>query len=255
VPSGNSELPPAKRCDSVPAGEKDSSQGGNCIASTIQSQNSIPAFSLKKSRVADITQRVTSTLSSTQQRSFTAQTATPDTSSLSTTAPGRTSTHHVVSRPTFGIAITPTPLSSLATLPIPIPNAQAHAIITNPLRKRATKQNQRHGQWQLQPQVVSTPRSMVCGSRSIHRFDHSDLTRLGFAMGRLLEFHRWNRRPFMSASDMKTVSYATRRISKAFAEAPHSQINETYWNTAMQQNNIWSIAFEAHTKEILKEVC
>jgi hypothetical protein len=74
-------------------------------------------------------------------------------------------------------------------------------------------------------------------------------------MGRLLEFHRWNRRPFMSASDMKTVSYATRRISKALAEAPHSQINETYWNTAMQQNNIWSIAVEAHTKEILKEVC
>jgi hypothetical protein len=59
----------------------------------------------------------------------------------------------------------------------------------------------------------------------------------------------------MSASDMGTVSYATRRVSNALAEAPHWQILETYWNTAMQQNNIWTIAFEARTKEILKEVC
>jgi hypothetical protein len=39
------------------------------------------------------------------------------------------------------------------------------------------------------------------------------------------------------------------------AEAPYWQIIETYWNTAMQQCNIWSIAFEARTKEILQEVC
>jgi len=59
----------------------------------------------------------------------------------------------------------------------------------------------------------------------------------------------------MSASDLQTVSYATRRVAKALAEAPHWQIIETYWNTAMQQNNIWSIAFEACTQEIFKEVC
>ena len=58
----------------------------------------------------------------------------------------------------------------------------------------------------------------------------------------------------MSASDLETVRYATRRVSKALAEAPHWQIIETYWNTAMQQNNIWPIAFEVRTKEILKEV-
>ena len=80
------------------------------------------------------------------------------------------------------------------------------------------------------------------------------MTRLVFAMGRLLELYRWIRRPFMSASDMETVSYATLRVSKASAETPHWQIIETYWNTAMQQNIIWSIAFEARTKEILKEV-
>jgi hypothetical protein len=42
---------------------------------------------------------------------------------------------------------------------------------------------------------------------------------------------------------------------KPFAEAPPWQIIEKYWNTAMQQNNIWFIAFEACTKDILKEVC
>jgi len=58
----------------------------------------------------------------------------------------------------------------------------------------------------------------------------------------------------MSASDLETVSYTMQHVSKALAEAPHWQIIETYWNTAMQRNNIWSIAYEAYTKEILKEV-
>jgi hypothetical protein len=59
----------------------------------------------------------------------------------------------------------------------------------------------------------------------------------------------------MNASNLEMVSYAMRRTVKALAEAPHWQITEMYWNTAMQQNNIWSIAFEACTKETLKEVC
>jgi hypothetical protein len=59
----------------------------------------------------------------------------------------------------------------------------------------------------------------------------------------------------MSASDLETVSYATRRISKTLAEGAHWTIVEMCWNTAMQQNNIWSIAFEARTMELLKEVC
>jgi len=65
----------------------------------------------------------------------------------------------------------------------------------------------------------------------------------------------WTRWPFMSASDLEMVSYATLCAAKALAEAPHWQIIEKYWNTTMQQNNILSIAFEACTKEILKEVC
>jgi hypothetical protein len=76
------------------------------------------------------------------------------------------------------------------------------------------------------------------------------MSRLVFATGRLLELYMWNRRQFMSASDWETVSYTTRRISKALAETPLWQIIEMYWNTTMQQNNIWSIAFEARTKEI-----
>jgi len=65
----------------------------------------------------------------------------------------------------------------------------------------------------------------------------------------------WNRRPFMSTSDLEMVSDATRRVAKALPEGPHWQIIETYWNTAMRQNNIWSITFEARRKEIMKEVC
>jgi hypothetical protein len=65
----------------------------------------------------------------------------------------------------------------------------------------------------------------------------------------------WNRRPFMSASVLETVSYAMRHVVKALAEAPYWQIIETYWNSAMQQNNIWSIGFEVHTKEIFTEAC
>jgi hypothetical protein len=70
-----------------------------------------------------------------------------------------------------------------------------------------------------------------------------------------MELDMWNRRSFISASNMEMVSYATRRAVKALAEAPHWQIIEKYWNTAMQQNNILLIEFEASTKKILTEVC
>jgi len=78
---------------------------------------------------------------------------------------------------------------------------------------------------------------------------------LVIAKGRRLERYMWNRRLLMSPRELEIVSYATRRVSKGLAEGQDWQIVETYWNTSMQQNNIWSIAFEACTKEILKEVC
>jgi hypothetical protein len=171
-PSGNSQLPPPKRRVSVPAGERDSYQGESSVRSTIQGQNSTPSSSLNNSRVADITQRVTSTPSATQRLSIITATATPGTTSRNRPAPSGTiqtdSTCRVVSSPASGIASTPTPLSGLDNRRTPIPNPEARAIITNPLRKRATEKNQRQRQWQLQPQAVSTPRSMVSGSRSIH---------------------------------------------------------------------------------------
>jgi hypothetical protein len=210
---GNSQLPPAKRRVSAPAGKRDSSQAGSSVASAIPGQNSTPSSSLNNSGVADITQRVTVTPSATQRRSMITPTAMPGTSSRSTPAPGGTSqtdsTRRVVSSLASGIASTPTPLRGLENLPTPIPNPEARATITNPLRTRATERNQRQRQWQLQPQAVSTPQSVVSGSRSIHRFGHSDMTRLVFATGRLMELYMWNRRPFMSASDLEMVSYAT----------------------------------------------
>jgi len=164
-------------------------------------------------------------------------------------------THRVVSSPASGFASTPTPLSGVENWPTPIPNPEASAIITNPLRTRATESNQRQRRWKLQPQAVSTPPSMVSGSRGIHRFGHSDMTRVVFVTGRLLELYMWSRRLFMSASNLEMVCYAMQCIAKALAEGPHWQIIEKYWNPAMQQNDIWSIAFEARPKVILKEVC
>ena len=59
----------------------------------------------------------------------------------------------------------------------------------------------------------------------------------------------------MSASDVEMVSYTMQCVAKALGEGPHWQIIEKYWNTAMQQNNIWYIAFEARTNKIWNEVC
>jgi hypothetical protein len=192
-PSGNSELPPSKRSVSVPAGERDSSPGGSSVLSTMQGQNSTPPSSLNNSRVADITQRVTSTPSATQRKSIITLTAMPDTGSRNTPAPSGTiqtdSTCRVVSSPASGIASTPTPLSGLDNLPTPIANPEARAIITNSLQTPATEKNQRQRQWQLQLQEVSTPRVMVSRSCSIHRFGHFDIAHLVFATGRLLEIY------------------------------------------------------------------
>jgi hypothetical protein len=137
-PLGNFQLPPAKRHVSVPAGQRVSSQGGSSVASTIQGQNSTPSSLLNNSRVADITQHMTSTPSTTQRRSIITPTATPGTSSRNTPAPSRItqtdSTGRIVSIPTSGIAHTSTPLSGLENLPTPILNPEACAIIANPLR-------------------------------------------------------------------------------------------------------------------------
>jgi hypothetical protein len=258
-PWGNSQLLPAKRHITVPAGERDSSQGGSSIPCTIQGQNFTPSSSLKNSRVADINQRVTSTPSATLRRSTNTPTATPGTSSRNRLAPSGTIptelTCRCASSPASGLCSTPTPLSGLENLPTTIPNPEARVIITNPLRTRATKMNQTQRQWQLQPQAVSTPRSMVSGGGIIQCFGHSDMRSLVFATGRLMALYMRNRRPFTCASDMQMSSYTTRRSSKALSEVPHWQISERYWNTAMQQNNIWTIAFKARTMEILKEVC
>jgi len=139
----------------------------------------------------------------------------------------------ILSSTASGIAITPTPLSVLQNIPTPISNLEAHTIITNPLQMGATEHNQRQSEWQLQPQAVSTPRSIVSGSCSVYRFDLSDMTRLVFGMGRLLKLYILNRWPFMSASHLEMVSYATRCVLKAFAEATHWQIIETNWNSTM----------------------
>jgi len=258
-PSGNSQLPPAKRRISTLAGKRDSAQGGSSLASTIPGQNSTASSSQNNSGLADITQRVTSTPFTTQRQTMITTNARLSTSSHSPPALGGTSQTdsmpRVVSSLTPGIASTPTPLLRFENLPTPITNQEARTTITNPLRTQATARNQRQTQWQFQPLAVSTPWSVVSGSCSIHRFGHSDMMCHALATTRLMELYMLNRWRFMSASDLEMVSYATRHAAKALAEAPHWQILENYWNTTIQQNNIWSIAFEACTKKIFKEVC
>jgi len=221
-PSGISQLPLAKRFNSVPAGKMDSFQGGSSVADTIQVQNSTPSCSLNNFRIADITQCVSSTFSATQARSIFTPTAMPGPSSHNTVAPTgiiqTDSICRIVFCPASSIAITPTPLSSPENLPTPIPNPKAGAIISNTLPTRATERNQRLTQRQLQTQAVSTPRSVFSGSRSIQLFGHSEMTCPVFAMSRILELYMWKRRLFMSASEMVTVCYATRHIAKVLAE-------------------------------------
>ena len=141
-PSGTSELPPTQRCVSVPAGERDSSQGGSSVAFTIQGQNSTPSCLLNNSRVGDITQGVKSTPSARLRRSKITPSAVLGTCSHNIPAPSGTTqtdlTRHVVSIPASGNASTPTPLSGLENLPTSIPNPEACAIITNLLRTQAT---------------------------------------------------------------------------------------------------------------------
>jgi hypothetical protein len=156
---------------------------------TIQRQNLIFSSSLKNSRVVDITQRVTCTPSATQQWPIIHPTTAPGTKSRNTLVPSRItqtdSTCRVVSSLAYCIVSTHTPLSGLESLRTPIPTPEAHAIITNSLRTRATDRNQRQMLWHLQLQAGSTTRSGVSGSHSIQRFCHSDMKRLVFANGQV----------------------------------------------------------------------
>jgi len=195
---------------------------------------------------------LTSTSSTTQRQSINTPTAKPDTCSQSTPAPGGTlqtdSMGHIVSIPAFGIANTPTALSGVYYLPTTIADPAAWTILTHPLRTWAAKCNRRQRQWQLQLQWVVPSRC------TIPRFGHSDMTPLAFAMGNVLQLSMKSSLQFMSANDLEMVSYATWHIAQVLAEAPHWRLIEQYGNTTMQRSNIWSIAFEARTKEILKAV-
>jgi DNA-binding sugar fermentation-stimulating protein len=74
------------------------------------------------------------------------------------------------------------------------------------------------------------------------------------ATGRLMELTMWNRQMILIASDMETLCYKTRCVVKALADVQHWKIIEMYLNTAIQQHIIQFTAFDAHTKQILKEV-
>jgi hypothetical protein len=146
----------------------------------MQGQNSTPLCLLNNSCVSDLTQRMTSTPSATQRQSINTPTTMLGTSSHTPPSPAATSkadwTCCIESSPAPGIRSTATFLSRLENVPTRMSNIEARVIITNPLWTQATDRNLRQRQWHLQPQVVSTPQSVVSGGCSVHRFGHSELT-------------------------------------------------------------------------------
>jgi hypothetical protein len=142
-PSEISQLQNAEKRVSLPVRESDCSEGGSSVPSTIQGQNSTRPSWFNSSRVGDFNEWVTSNPSDSRRRWINTPTSTPGTHSCSSPAPGGTSTFRIVSSPTSGIVITPTPLTGLENLPTLIPNPEAHTIITNPLQLGATGKYQR----------------------------------------------------------------------------------------------------------------
>jgi hypothetical protein len=76
------------------------------------------------------------------------------------------------------------------------------------------------------------------------------MMRLVCGTGRLPKLYMWNIWLFMSVRDLEMVGDATKRIVKTFTKAPHWQKIQKHCNTAMEQNNIWSIAHVAHPEEV-----
>jgi len=223
--SGDSQVPPAKIHVSIPACERDAPEGGSSEASSFPGQNSSPSLLLNNSGVADITQCATFSLSATQGRSMITPTAIQSTTCHSTPAPRETSKtdwmHCILSRLACGIASLPTHLSGFENVPTAIPNPKACATITNPPPTEAIERNDRKRQWQLQLQAVSTPRSVVSGSLSVHYDVNTDMVLLVLAMSRLMQLNLWNTELLISASDLEMLSCATWRAAKALAKAPH----------------------------------
>jgi hypothetical protein len=90
---------------------------------------------------------------------------------------------------------------------------------------------------------------------NILRFGYSDVARLDFSTGRLLELVLLNRWLCMTAHGLQMVCYATQCVDNIIAPSSYWQIVEKYWNIAIEENNIQSISFEACTLKLLNEVC
>ena len=246
-----SALPPAKTLVSTPHDKSnDHPREGSTICSATRGQIATLSSSLKTAQVMENSPRII------YKQSPTEQVPSPSSSGRGNFLPSPTARVEYSLPPEVPSCLSP--LAGLENRPIPIPNPDARATITNPLRTQSKKSGDKRKdrQWheaQVQSQEFITPISQVVGSRSIHKYGHTDMTRLVFATSRLVERYMWKKRPFMNAMDLEMVGYKPRRILKVFVN--DLQIIEKRWTTAMQQKDIWSIAFEARSKDILKEVC
>lgn len=230
--SATAPLPTTKRRVSAPSGDGNTFQGGSSVGGSFSSQGTttthLSSLPVSSSRVLDSSRRVSSAQSGTRRvrlQAIQTPSATPTSSARSGTTVA-SSTRRVDSSPAPSGNSSPSPFVGLANQPVPITTPEARASITHPLRKAGRDANQRTKAWQIPPQAVSTPRSAVAGSRSIHRFGHSDMTRLVFHTSRHLELYMWRRRPFMSASDLEVVGYSTPRVGNTLAEAQNTDDRE-----------------------------
>lgn len=88
-----------------------------------------------------------------------------------------------------------------------ISRARQTSVFTQPLRHSASTR-----QWSdspVQPAGLSSspPTSSIVGRRSIHRYGHSDMTRLVNETTRLVERFMWLQQPFMNSREVEQVSF------------------------------------------------
>jgi hypothetical protein len=111
------------------------------------------------------------------------------------------------------MASSPTPRRGLQNDGTPVPHVDARASITNPLQRKQGRLEQR--QWSdspSHPQAASTPLVRIVGDRSIHRFGHSDMTRMVNHTSRYVELYMWTKQPFMNGEELETVGFAPRAV-------------------------------------------
>ena len=107
----------------------------------------------------------------------------------------------------------PAPSRELQNDGTPVPHDSASASITFPLQQKTGRTERR--QWSdgvIQREEELIPGSRIVGSRSIHRFGHTDMTRMINETSRKVELFMWTKQPFMNGMELEEVGFPTRDV-------------------------------------------